>query len=296
MNMERKRKQDYLREEIIEKQYDPEAFTAFCEEKKGNDIDSWNFEELVNCVIAFKRYQGESKPNALSLPGKLQGTLYTIPALSALDNELSLCEHLKVEITCSDENIKMNQMLFIVRTSPLKWVVRRKLEDFDWLKLVLSDIYTGVYIPPGPSRREKGDNENSYLNKQLLFLQNFIDCLTRNALVKTSPFLLSFLHESNNGAFNCMKKQGKRTSKNPKLEENWSLNGCLICDSSENQEELVGIRSYLLQGEALKKKLAKHSDFLVQKLKDSAKELNEISMTLQSLESIQNLVTNVLFR
>lgn len=159
--------------------------------------------------------------------------------------------------------------------------------------MVLSGVYTGVYIPPGPSKREKSDNEHSYLNKQVLFLQNFIDCLTRNALIRTSPFLLSFLHESNNGAFNRMKKQGRQINKDMKLEDNLSLNGYLICDSSEKQDELIGIRSYLLQGETLKKKLAKHSDSFIQNVKDSAKELGEMSMTLQSLKSIQNLLTNV---
>lgn len=114
--MERKRKQEYLREEIIGKQYDSEAFTAFCEENKGSDIDSWSFEELVYCVSAFKKSHG----NATSLPNKPRTTLYTIPALNVLDNELSLCEHLKVEVICSDENIKIKQMLFIVKTSPLK--------------------------------------------------------------------------------------------------------------------------------------------------------------------------------
>lgn len=42
-------KQIYLREEIIEKKYDPEAFIAFMGDKKenGTDINLWSYQELV---------------------------------------------------------------------------------------------------------------------------------------------------------------------------------------------------------------------------------------------------------
>ena len=41
-------KQIYLREEIIEKKYDPEAFIAFMGDKKenGTDINLWSYQEL----------------------------------------------------------------------------------------------------------------------------------------------------------------------------------------------------------------------------------------------------------
>jgi hypothetical protein len=43
---ERKAKQTFLKEEILDSGYNPEAFTDFCESHKGADIDKWTFEEL----------------------------------------------------------------------------------------------------------------------------------------------------------------------------------------------------------------------------------------------------------
>ena len=54
VNAERKAKQNYLFEEIIENNYDPKLFTVFCEKTKPPDLDYWSFDELVECVAKFK--------------------------------------------------------------------------------------------------------------------------------------------------------------------------------------------------------------------------------------------------
>jgi hypothetical protein len=52
---ERKAKQSFLREEVVEAGYPPEAFVAFCELQRGADVDLWSFEELSQCVAEFKK-------------------------------------------------------------------------------------------------------------------------------------------------------------------------------------------------------------------------------------------------
>ncbi|CAG9322229.1 unnamed protein product [Blepharisma stoltei] len=52
--VERKAKQNFLREEILDMHYDPNLFTHFCESKKTADIDCWEFDELQECVREFK--------------------------------------------------------------------------------------------------------------------------------------------------------------------------------------------------------------------------------------------------
>ena len=51
---ERKAKQIYLNEEIIDSNYDPELFMLFCSERKEPNLDVWDFEELQKCVQDFK--------------------------------------------------------------------------------------------------------------------------------------------------------------------------------------------------------------------------------------------------
>ena len=51
---EKRKKQAYLTTEIIEKGYDPDAFTEYCEMLKSSDIDMWALEDLKDCVTSFK--------------------------------------------------------------------------------------------------------------------------------------------------------------------------------------------------------------------------------------------------
>lgn len=55
LSAERKAKQNYLFEEIIENYYDPELFTLFCSKTKTPDLDYWTFDELQECVSKFKQ-------------------------------------------------------------------------------------------------------------------------------------------------------------------------------------------------------------------------------------------------
>lgn len=52
---ERSEKKQFLVEEIVEKGYSPELFTAYCEEVRSSDIDEWSLQGLKDCVESFKR-------------------------------------------------------------------------------------------------------------------------------------------------------------------------------------------------------------------------------------------------
>ena len=53
MEQERIQKQDYLKQEIIEKNYSPDEFMEYCESLKGAEIDAYTFEELEGIVKEF---------------------------------------------------------------------------------------------------------------------------------------------------------------------------------------------------------------------------------------------------
>ena len=62
-------KQNYLRTEIIEKQYDPDEFSKFLSEEKENiglDLNNWTFEELKNAVSKFKTIKENLKKNEIN--------------------------------------------------------------------------------------------------------------------------------------------------------------------------------------------------------------------------------------
>ena len=64
-------KQNYLRENILEKGYDPNQFVSFLQSKKGeegSDISNWTMEDLQQVVqefISINSKQSESKPDPI---------------------------------------------------------------------------------------------------------------------------------------------------------------------------------------------------------------------------------------
>ena len=63
MEDEQELKQQFLREEILEKNYDPQSFIDFLITKKGEtaaDINNWSLEELKSIVVEFKNYQNSN--------------------------------------------------------------------------------------------------------------------------------------------------------------------------------------------------------------------------------------------
>ena len=63
MEDEQELKQQFLREEILEKNYDPQSFIDFLITKKGEtaaDINNWSLEELKSIVVEFKNYQNNN--------------------------------------------------------------------------------------------------------------------------------------------------------------------------------------------------------------------------------------------
>lgn len=69
-NAERQAKRTYLREEILDKGFSAQDFTAFCEQERGADADLWAFDELQDCVKRFKAAVEDREKQAVQ---KLRG-------------------------------------------------------------------------------------------------------------------------------------------------------------------------------------------------------------------------------
>lgn len=65
---ERRAKQDFLREEVLDKGYDPSHFVVFCENLRGSNVDLWAFDELQQVVREFKQAyrRGEFEANEMN--------------------------------------------------------------------------------------------------------------------------------------------------------------------------------------------------------------------------------------
>lgn len=55
MSTEREAKQQFLRQEVLEKGLSASAFLEKCEREKGSDVDNWTMEELRAVVLDFQK-------------------------------------------------------------------------------------------------------------------------------------------------------------------------------------------------------------------------------------------------
>lgn len=105
MENELEQKQNYLREEILEKGYDPNNFTSFLEEIKGDcafDLHNWTMEELKEQVSQFKlatangndndhgnsNSNNNQSNNIITLQMYLLSIIYSIGIILILINQL----------------------------------------------------------------------------------------------------------------------------------------------------------------------------------------------------------------
>lgn len=105
---DRELKQNFLYHEILEKEFDADAFTAFCEERKGADIDLWTYEELAGCVNEFKKIheflppktspKEELKVTEPEPVRSVQDSSYQVQCRQAVPTEFSGCDNILVEI------------------------------------------------------------------------------------------------------------------------------------------------------------------------------------------------------
>jgi hypothetical protein len=179
-----------------------------------------------------------------------------------------------------------------VESKPFNSTVKRTIEDFVWIRQILSINFPGVYLPPFPPKRFKSGGD-SY-SKQQYFLARFINCIVRNPLLRRSSYLQSFLLEEDNKIFADVKKRSAKEKKIIRLEEFWTLDGTIICDPYNDETEKVTINEYINVTEAMKKKIKRQTDTLISTFKDLSTQILEISKSFEILENIQSFVPEVI--
>ncbi len=83
----------------------------------------------------------------------------------------------------------------------MKWQVKRLDQDFETLRNYLLRCFPQTIIPPlpAPSKKKLSINQT---NKRILYYQRFLNCILKSQVLRTSKFLVAFLQESNQEAFN----------------------------------------------------------------------------------------------
>lgn len=119
----RKEKQNFLKQVILDPNYDKDDFTIFIDRKRSNagDIDKWNVFELEKIVDEYKR-----QPN-------------TFFSRQKFDDKKSV--YTALEITCQESNI------IEIKIKELGKIIHRTLSDIEWISKVYAQECPYLHFP-----------------------------------------------------------------------------------------------------------------------------------------------------
>lgn len=274
---ERTRKHEFLQIEIIDKQYNPEAFIAYCNEDRGADIDLWSFEELKACVGAFTNQVLSNQSTDRDL----------VECKTLRPSRLSP-ESIKVIITKPEKTqstlFSLQTIQYYVVTLPMGWSVQRKKSDFKWLQEALAIEFPGIYVPNIPELSKKKLEDPLNLNIQIKQLNLFINYVVTSDLFKRSLNLITFLEEENLEKFEKVKKnKGKKAMD---VRNFFTSDGRITCEYADLKEFTDKNAQILDQNREAMKRLACESKKMKVLTGELAVSIKNYSMLLNEFSNI----------
>ena len=103
----------------------------------------------------------------------------------------------KLKVYISNVEIKkdglfsMSYYEFTIKNDLLEDELKRKTDDFIWLKNKLNSFYPNIFVPPIPKIKTKKDE--GYIQKKIYYLQSFINYIINNDILLSSQIFQDFI-------------------------------------------------------------------------------------------------------
>jgi len=184
--------------------------------------------------------------------------------------------------------LSSSYVLYTVRTEPLAWVVKRRFNDFFWLRGVLQTQFPGYYVAPIPKKQNTGRLAEETILKRSRFLGRFMESIVRTPAFLRSQWLLAFLGETGLEQFQATKKATTKFRRPDRVEDFPTLSGSHLLNDSLSTEYLQACNDLLSHSEILKKRLKRQSQSLLNTLKSLNEQLQGVAETYKSLSELQD--------
>ena len=266
-------KQNFLRENILNKGYDANKFVEFLKSKKGDDgaeISNWSLSDLQELVKEFisqnaplpkdeppseQKHQSETKISDVNI--YKAKTVYNPINLSEEDYGLIIPDYIEciksettelsnydnIEITVKEPKKIDNGFFskafinYLITTNQINKNVRRRHSDFVWLKERLSVIFNLNVLPRLPKRGKV--NEDKHINKRMRNLEKFLIYLAKDPLIKNSKIFYDFLTIENDADFEKAKKIYNKMKTPLELKDIKTIDGKLKIKVTEKKEQFL---------------------------------------------------------
>ena len=261
----KKKKEELIQREILDKNHDKANFINFCLSKKenGDDLNNWTLGELTIVVCQFlakQKKELESKKESEKIEENEELKKENIENLEKFNVE-ELKNFKEKAIDCrklektqlNDKQLKItirnpkevdggvfgkNYVLYEVLTEPFGWIVYRRYSDFDWLRKIIGKYFPLFYIPPLPNKKLGNRRfDQDFIEKRMKFLNIFINNLVSSESFKASEILTAFLSYEDRAKFESKFKELSSTQPSAYVEEYKTLDGKVIISHDENDEK-----------------------------------------------------------
>ena len=276
MEDELNEKQSFLRENILEKGYDPEDFMKLLQNKKGElglDLASWSMDELREAVKEFTKenlgFEVVNENNALDNLPKDENEndetncpppeeIYDLdkfskdhPEGSGPKEEYGKCAITEFSQFSDKDNIivkvsnpeKVSGGIFsksfisyTVETQPFNFKTKKRYSDFLWLRKTLSTMYSNCVIPPLCKKNYVDRFNETLINKRMRSIEKFLNGLLIHPLIKNSQILFDFLSVENEEDFFKKKKKFGKITSPTHIGEIKTVEGDIKISVSKGKE------------------------------------------------------------
>ena len=248
-------------------------------ENNDNNIKNNNIEENDNKIVENNE---QIQKNDFKILDEIQSQTQTISILGSTKNiEISISSYSKIE---AKNILSKSYITYNIVTLPFKYSVNRRYSDFEWLRQILSSIYSGNLIPSIP-KKKIGDRFNeTFILKRMRTLEKFLRLLLTDPIVRNNEILYEFLKIEN---FNDIKRKYEKVKIPLKLNDYYSLNGKLdLSINKEREDKFKEIKEDININESLYKKLTMNLKQLNNEMNNVNSRINEISIIFDNLYSV----------
>ncbi len=303
-------KQDYLRSNIVDLNYDPSDFLNFLVCKHGEestDLDHFSMSELKKLVSEFQETHNKVSNTSEAVDNEEQdnhqnnkieendkSSIEQIIHNSKINEEVTV-NTTKVEtsplldksfiVTLSKPEKKeggifsKSYITYLLTTSTINTEVRRRYSDFEWLRSIFLQLFPDIWIPPIPIKSYSDRFDMEFITKRMRYLQKFIDSIINNKVLAKSNIFYDFLILNEND-LNNKKKVYAKLKTPQKVCEMLSLDESFTIKFNETQikdfEKLKFCQSF--------------SETLIDKLSNSIRSLNaELTQVSNRMHEIANI-------
>ena len=323
-NDDQRQKQQYLRENILDKGNDANEFMEYFKDSTGTEdinLNDYSMNQIMEVVSGFYAKKGEnnSAPNA-------QNTFPTIPKELRSDSEQDynndgsgnsnsissghlnengieeIVKCIKMEITefskIQDLEIKITfpekveagifskpYISYGVSTIPLNLKARKRYSDFEWLYQKLSDHFINCIIPPLCKKNYMEQFNEDFISKRARALERFMNGIAIHPILRNSFIFYDFIAIKDTDEFKQKKVMYEQAFKPKRINDFNNADGLIKVNlSSENEIYFQNIMDDIEMNESLMAEIIHNYKNLFELFKKINEKMTEIGILWKKME------------